>query len=270
VQAALLVDLNRCAGCGSCALACREINGLPADAPDDRLSAERWTFLDRQHGLTIKRQCMHCLDPACASVCPVGALHKSEGGPVVYDEKLCMGCRYCMIACPFGVPRYEWDSNAPRVRKCILCWEQRVSQGESPACASVCPSGALRFGDRDELISEARGRIRQHPKAYVDHVYGLHEAGGTSVLYLSPVPFAAIGFPSVQQDTQYPGMTWAILEKLPAALTVGGALLAGIWWHTGRREVMEQVRRGELPMAEALRRRPPLVDDPAAAEEEER
>ncbi len=269
MQASLLVDLNRCAGCGSCVLACCEINELPADAPADRLSAERWTFLDEREGLKVKRQCMHCVDPACASVCPVGALHRSELGPVVYEERLCMGCRYCMIACPFGVPRYEWDSTEPRVRKCVMCWEKRILNGDEPACASVCPAGALRFGQRHELIAEARERIRKHPLAYVDHVYGLREAGGTSVLYLSPVPFAALGFPQVREDMRYPGMTWAILDKLPAALTVGGAVLAGIWWLTGRRETMEQVRRGELPMEQALRRHPPLVGPGAEEGSEE-
>ncbi len=265
----LLVDLSRCSGCGSCALACKEINELPGDAPADRLSATSWTFLDDRAGLTIKRQCMHCMNPACVSVCPVGALEKAAEGPVVYDESLCMGCRYCMIACPFGVPRYEWDSTEPRMRKCIMCWHTRVKDGGIPACAQTCPAAAVSFAPRQDLIEEARRRIRQHPDAYEDHVYGLREAGGTSVLYLSPVPFAAIGFPTVHQDTEYPGMTWAILEKLPAALTVGGALLAGVWWLTGRREVMEQVRSGELPMEEALRRRPPLVPEPRDEEGDE-
>ena len=266
MQPGILVDLNRCAGCGSCALACREINELPADAPDDRLSATSWTFIERRGGLSIKRQCMHCLNPACASVCPVGALRKSDEGPVVYNERLCMGCRYCMIACPFGVPAYEWDGTEPRVRKCIMCWEKRIQKGGEPACTSTCPTGALRFGEREELISEAQRRIRDKPEAYVNQVYGLREAGGTSVLYLSPVPFATIGFPNVHKDTEYPGMTWAILDKLPAALTVGGALLAGVWWLTGRREIMEQVRSGEITMDEAMRRRPPVTGD--AADEE--
>ncbi|RMH04927.1 MAG: 4Fe-4S dicluster domain-containing protein [Planctomycetota bacterium] len=263
----LLIDLARCRGCGSCVTACREINRLPLDAPAERLDARTWTFLDHRAGLTVKRQCMHCLDPACASVCPVGAMHRSPDGPVVYDETLCMGCRYCMIACPFGVPRYEWDSREPRVRKCILCWEQRVRNGEKPACAAVCPAGAIAFGERQDLVDRARQRLRERPDDYVDHIYGLREAGGTSVLYLSPVPFAALGFPRVQEDRRYPGMTWAILEKMPAGWTVSGALLVGLWWLTGRREVMARVERGELSVDEAMQLAPPLAGGAGREEE---
>lgn len=265
MKPAMLVDTTRCRGCEACVLACQEANGLPRDDGVERLSATTWTVVEEHGGVHVKRQCMHCLDPACVSVCPVGALQKTPEGPVVYEESRCMGCRYCMVACPFSVPRYEWDSTAPRVQKCILCYHERVSAGEQPACAEVCPTGALTFGDRDELIDEAARRIEAEPERYVDHLYGLEEAGGTSVLYLSSVPFEELGLPTVHKGDPYPRLTWDVLSKLPNVVGVAGVLLLGVWWVTGRRDVLARVRGGELTMEEAMKLRPPLAEpDPAS------
>ena len=241
---ALLIDLNKCIGCGACVLACQEINGLPTQEKPEALSAQNWTMIRRHRGLNIRRQCMHCMDPACVSVCPVTALRKTNDGPVIYDESRCIGCRYCMFACPFDVPTYEWDNPLPRVQKCIMCYDKRVKNGEPPACAAACPTGATRFGDRDELIQEATARIAKDPDHYVDHVYGVKEAGGTSVLFLSPVAFSELGFPGVQ-DEPYPKLTWNILTKVPSIVSVGGVLMFGIYWVINRRMMLARMEDKE-------------------------
>ena len=123
----------------------------------------------------VRKQCRHCLEPACASACPVGALHKTDLGAVVYDAARCMGCRYCMMACPYGIPRYTWDAAVPYVRKCILCYS-RIEQGRQPACTEACPSKATIFGDRDELLAEAHRRIAENPGQYGKKVWGEKEA----------------------------------------------------------------------------------------------
>jgi formate dehydrogenase iron-sulfur subunit len=264
---AMLIDLTRCTGCEACVWACKEANGLPREDGVATLSATTWSALERHRVgragetaiVAVRRQCMHCLEPACASVCPVAALHKTPEGPVVYDPDRCIGCRYCMVGCPFGVPKYEWSSAQPKVAKCQLCFTTRLSQGKPPACAAACPTGATRFGDRDQLLQEAARRMAAEPDRYVPRLYGEHEAGGTSILYLSSVPFEQLGFHTELADTPYPGFSWEILSKLPKVVTVGGALLAGIWWITGRRDTLDQARRGEITLEEAMKRRPPLV-----------
>jgi formate dehydrogenase iron-sulfur subunit len=236
MKAAILTDLTRCVGCEACVWACKEVNDLPREDAAKALSATTWTTIEKREGLNIRRQCMHCEDPACVSVCPVAALRKTEQGPVIYDGSRCIGCRYCMVGCPFGVPKYEWGSALPLVKKCGLCFEKRLSEGREPACTAACPTGATRFGDRDELIREARQRIDADPARYVDHIYGLTEAGGTSVLYLSSVPFEQLGFRVLGRDEPYPRLTWEILSKLPNVVSVSGVLLFGVWWIIRRRQ----------------------------------
>ncbi len=242
MKAAILTDLTKCIGCGACALACQEINGLPKQEKPVKLCSTAWTVVRHEKGLNIRQQCMHCLEPTCASVCPVAALRKTPEGPVIYDEARCIGCRYCMFACPFGIPKYEWDDPLPKVRKCIMCYEKRVRDGKQPACTSACPTGATKFGDRDALIAEAKSRIAGGPERYVNQIFGLDEAGGTSVLYLSPIPFEQLGFKSTLQHKPYPKLTWEILSKIPSIVTVGGVALAGVYWIVNRRMMMERMR----------------------------
>jgi len=241
VTPAILTDLTKCIGCLACASACKEINGLPVDDGAGELSATTWAAVETRAGVHIRRQCMHCLDPACVSVCPVGALQKTEEGPVIYDAARCIGCRYCMIGCPFGMPKYEWDNPLPKVQKCIMCYQKRLSEGKEPACTAACPTGATIFGDRDELIHEAQHRIDDHPDRYVDHVYGLEEAGGTSVLYLAGQPFETLGFNTGIQGDPYPALTWAILNKVPNVVTLGGVLMCGFWWLTNRKNEITRI-----------------------------
>lgn len=258
MKPAILNDTTKCVGCGACVSACKEINELPAETSPRELSASTWTVVEKRRGVNTRRQCMHCLDPACVSVCPVQALQKTPEGPVIYDASRCIGCRYCMVGCPFGVPKYEWDNPLPKVQKCIMCFEKRIKEGKQPACTAACPTGATLFGDRDELIHEAQRRILDHPDKYVNHIYGIDEAGGTSVLYLSAVPFTDLGFKTDMQKAPYPHLTWNVLSKLPNVVSVGGVLLLGFWWLTKRKDVLEKVRAGEITMDEAREENPHL------------
>ncbi len=238
---ALLIDITLCVGCGVCQAACKEENGLPTNE-EKILTATSYTSLEEYDGIFVRRMCQHCEDPTCVSVCPVGAFEKNAEGPVLYAENKCIGCRYCMQACPFQVPRYEWTSNNPRVRKCVFCSE-RVKNGQQTACSEVCPTGATKFGDRDELIAEAIERMKAEPGKYVEKIYGQKEIGGTSILYISPVPFEQLGFKTNLQETPLPQLTWDVLSKIPNIVTIGGAALYGIYWITNRRE---EVRQAEL------------------------
>jgi formate dehydrogenase iron-sulfur subunit len=230
----LLYDSTRCVGCGACTAACKEVNDLPLPI-EEVTTAYTWTVVQKVAGANVRRLCFHCLDPTCASVCPVGALKKTAEGPVVYDAGRCIGCRYCVMACPFGVPKYQWDQPVPVVGKCILC-AGRVARGLPTACASVCPTGATLFGEREALVREARSRIASAPDAYVDHVYGLTEAGGTSVLMLSAVPFESLGMRTNVPKQPLPLLTWRILSEIPSFVSVWGAFLFGIHWITKRRD----------------------------------
>jgi formate dehydrogenase iron-sulfur subunit len=239
---AMLIDITQCAGCNACQDACKAENKLKEGA-ETTLSATAYTALEDHNGTTVRRMCQHCDHPTCASVCPVGAFTKTELGPVLYDESKCIGCRYCMQACPFQVPRYEWTSNYPRVQKCRFCYE-RIKEGKQPACAEACPTGATKFGDRDELIAEAHARIKAEPAKYVNRVYGQDEVGGTSILYISSVPFEQLGFKTQLDATPLPDLTWNALSKIPTVVAVGSVFLTGIYWITSRRE---EVERAEGP-----------------------
>jgi len=240
---ALLIDLTLCVGCNACQLACKEANGL-SEEEETTLSHSAYTALEEHGEVYVRRMCQHCQDPTCVSVCPVGAFEKTPEGPVLYDESKCIGCRYCMQACPFQVPRYEWGSTYPRVRKCIFC-AGRLSEGLQPACAESCPTGATIFGEREELVRIAHQRMAENPDTYVPRIYGLEEVGGTSVLYLSSVPFEDLGFKTNLQKSAMPVLTWNVLSKIPSVVAVGGAFLYGIYWITNRRDYVRAVEEQE-------------------------
>jgi len=248
----MLVDLTRCIGCGWCQKACQEWNQLAGNAKcpegvSPELSADTWTATQyhqfevdgRSYRVFVKRQCMHCLHPACASACPVGALRRTESGAVVYDASRCIGCRYCMVACPFGIPKFQWDETLPTICKCTFCAD-RQKRGEAPACSSACPTGALTFGDRRALIAEAEARILAEPDKYVAHIYGQDEVGGTSWIYLSPVSFEELGFPAMESEA-VTGLSEAVATFGTAGMAASvTALLAGAYFWFGR-------RKGESP-----------------------
>jgi len=244
VNVGILTDLTRCIGCGACAVICKQTNELRGEI-GTKLDAYTWTIVEQHDGVFVRRQCMHCEDPTCASVCPVGALYKTKFGAVTYDSSKCIGCRYCVMACPFDIPKYQWDSPVPIVGKCIMCTEKRLSRGRQPACTEVCPTGATIFGTRSALLKEARRRIDESPERYIRHIYGEREAGGTSVLYISAVAFDRLGFKAGLRPDSYPELTWRILETIPPVVGVGGAALFGLMWVINRRIEMKHRRLAE-------------------------
>lgn len=233
-QKGLLIDTVRCVGCMACYMACKEINGLP-NHDDRELNFETFTVVKKIDKYYVRQLCMHCQKPACASVCPVGALQKTSEGPVIYDAGRCIGCRYCMVACPFRIPTYEWHTITPRVRKCFMCYHKRVSKGETTACADACPYGATVFGARDELLRIARKRIVSQPKQYINRIYGEKELGGTNTIYLAGVSFEKFGFLPKLKESPLPVLTWNVLNRLPDIVVMAGMMLAGVVWIINRR-----------------------------------
>jgi formate dehydrogenase iron-sulfur subunit len=246
----VLVDTTRCIGCRGCEAACAEANALATPDEGDVFASRRatttahYTVVNRlarpapAEARFVKSQCMHCVEPACASACLVRALEKTPEGPVVYHAERCLGCRYCMVACPFGTPKFEYEKAVPLVRKCTFCLE-RQARGLEPACTSVCPSGALTFGRRDALLEEARTRIYQHPDRYVHHIYGEHEVGGTSWLYISDVPFEEAGFRTDLGTAPAAGYAQDALAGVPVVMTVGPAVLMGLYSIARRRQEIQ-------------------------------
>jgi len=236
---AVLHDLTYCVGCRSCEAACAEQNGLPEPEDDDRIldsmvrktSETQFTVVNRFDtsvgDVYVKRQCMHCNTPACSSACLTKAMLKTKEGPVIWREDKCMGCRYCMVSCPFDMPKYEYHSAMPKVQKCRMCWE-RLQAGKVPACVEECPEEAAVFGKRSELLELARQRIYENPDNYVPHIYGEHEAGGTGWLYISPVPFEEIGFRTDLGETAYPEYSRQFLTAVPVVLIMWPAFLLAL------------------------------------------
>jgi Fe-S-cluster-containing dehydrogenase component len=249
----VLFDSTRCIGCRKCEAGCNKVNDLPApEQPFDELSVledgrrttdKAYTVVNRYGGagdaqgpLYRKIQCNHCLEPACASACFVQAFKKTKSGAVTYDESVCVGCRYCMIACPFEIPAYEYDSAfSPRVRKCTLC-HPRVIKGLLPGCVEACPTEALTFGKRTRLLQIGRDRIRRFPERYVIHIYGENEMGGTSWLYLSGVPFRQVGMREDLGTTPAPKLTAGALSAVPIVVGIWPVLLGGIYAINKRKE----------------------------------
>ena len=284
---AKLIDTTKCIGCHACQVSCKEWNGLPGVTTQLQTSSIFGTFqnpttLDASTYMLIthhevedpkapagfrdiytKRQCMHCDEPACVSACPVTALKKAEEGPVVYHPEICIGCRYCMWACPFGAISAQWDKLAPEISKCTLCADRLQSvaplelNGKPltvfeqkrymdavgiPACVKSCPADALDFGDREKMLEAARGRIKNGNGKYIDHIYGEKEAGGTATLYLSSVPFEKLGLPDVGTES-YPARSVAALSIVPKAVIAIGALLGG-FYRLGQRRLAVAAAEG--------------------------
>ena len=276
----VLFDNTRCIGCRKCEEGCNRVNELPApDRPFDDLSvmdknrrthAGTFTVVNRYEissapkgKLYRKIQCNHCLEPACASACFVKAFDKTETGAVTYDESVCVGCRYCMIACPFEIPTYEYDKAlTPRIRKCTLCYP-RIAKGLLPGCVEACPTEALTYGKRNDLLRLARGRIQQYPDRYLDHIYGEHEMGGTSWLYLSGVPFRDLAMREDLGNVPAPSLTNGALKAVPIVAGMWPVLLTGIYAISKRKDKIAEM---ESSQAVAVAREQAAAEAKAAIE----
>jgi len=265
----ILYDATLCVGCQACMVACKQANNMPFehagqenlyDNPQD-LSSKSLNIIKKYSNGTgkvkdhkkdgysfVQRHCMHCVDPGCVSACPVGAMHKDEtNGIVSYDEKRCIGCRYCQIACPYNIPKFEWESAFPKIVKCQLC-SHLIAKGGISACCGACPTGASLFGPVPELMKEARRRLQMTPGAYYpfpvsqidsasmqEHkaaqyyqkIYGENDAGGTQMLLLAGVPFDQLGLPELP-DKSYASIAEGIQHTLYKGMLLPIALLAGL------------------------------------------
>lgn len=248
----MLYDSVKCVGCRACQVACKTRAKLPPEldptgmyeAPKD-LSAYTWTliklFQDESETSFVKQQCMHCIDPACVSVCPVGALEKLPSGPVIYHSERCIGCRYCMAACPFNIPKSQWDKPLPYIQKCDFCAD-RQAEGLPPACGEACPTGALIYGTRQQMMDIAYARVSSG-SPYDPHIYGEHEAGGTSMLYVTHVNYKKLGFPELS-DRKLPSITWPYMSAVPIVIGVMVSLSTAIYYITRRNENGKKKKEG--------------------------
>lgn len=245
----ILYDSTRCVGCQTCENSCAEANELPAptDAPEAgvirKTDENRRTvvnaFKTTKGEVYVKQQCMHCNEPACVAACLTQAMHKTKEGPVIWRGNKCMGCRYCMVSCPFDVPKFEYLSPNPRITKCDMCYT-RLMAGKKPACAENCPAEAIMFGTRRELLKEARKRINDQPGVYSDFIYGEHEAGGTGEMYVAQVPPAELGFKTDLQAESYPALSKGFLYSVPSVFVLLPVLLLGIHEATKNKKQNEE------------------------------
>jgi formate dehydrogenase iron-sulfur subunit len=259
----VLVDTTVCIGCRRCEWACKKAHDIPAGDIESysnesvfkkmrRPGNDGYTRVNRYQNVfdpnrptNVKVQCMHCDEPACVSACIVGAFSKKENGAVIWDTSMCIGCRYCMVACPFQIPTFEYDKAIqPNIHKCDFCYE-RTKEGLLPACVEICPVEALTYGKRRDLIEVADKRIKLYPDRYINKIYGFTEVGGTSWMYLANTEFEKLDFPKLG-DSPAPGVSESIQAGIfayfvpPIALY---ALLGGIMWVTKQKDTGRE--RGE-------------------------
>ena len=263
-----LTDLTRCVGCRTCEEACNKANRLPKpDIPFDdlgvldnkrRTTDKTYTVVNRyadprkkNESVFRKMQCNHCLEPSCASACLVNAYTKTPEGPVIWNKDLCVGCRMCMMACPFAIPAFEYNNpTTPKIQKCNLCYG-RITKGGKPACVEACPAEAIAFGKRRNLIKLAADRIRENRADYIDHIYGEREVGGTSWMYISGIPFHHVDLDTQLGVTPFPEHTRGFLSAVPLVLVMWPALLGGIYLFSQRREEIAKNGKNDHKKEEA-------------------
>jgi formate dehydrogenase iron-sulfur subunit len=263
----VLVDLTRCIGCRSCEAACNVEQNLPQPekpfndfsvfdelhhGQQRRTDETRYTVVNRyeipgqEHPLFRKIQCNHCQEPACLTSCFVNAYTKTPEGAVIYNADVCVGCRTCMVACPFNIPAFRYSSAfQPKVMKCIFCHDTRLVKGKPPACVEACPQEVMVFGRRTDLLQIGRQRIREHSTTYVDHIYGENEAGGTAWMYLSPAPFEQAGFDTTVPKEPILNYVKDFLSIVPMVLTIWPALFAGFYLLARRKDTLQQANDNE-------------------------
>lgn len=276
----VLVNLTKCIGCGSCTVACKMYNAnqwiderAATSGEHAELADENWTVIrkfrvsqpvtvadsDTNNKIDrtnynpeiwrfVKRQCMHCKEPGCVSSCFAKAFQKTEAGPVIYYPNNCVGCRYCMLACPFKIPKFEWDKTIPVITKCVMC-NNRIAKGQQPACVSVCPTNVMKFGDRDELLAEAKELVGNDSR-YVKHIYGEEEAGGTSWIYVSDTPFAQLGFKMDVPKKPIPSYTSTYMHSTPIFGAIWALILTGIYFFTKRKEHVKTAEKNHTETTE--------------------
>lgn len=245
----MLYDSTRCLGCRACERVCAKAHDLPEPTDELKAGVLRKTSEKQRSVINncvtskgevfVKKQCMHCNEPACAAACLTQAMYKTKEGPVIWRGEKCMGCRYCMVSCPFDVPKFEYHSANPKIQKCDLCYD-RIKEGKIPACAEACPGDALTFGTRRELIAEARKRIFENPKDYHNQIYGENAAGGTGYLGLASVPFSELGFNAKIQNSSYPALSKGFLYSVPSVFVLLPPLLLGIHEATKKNQSNEE------------------------------
>lgn len=285
MSGACLVDLSKCMGCRGCQVACKQWNDLPAEKTTffagtggyqnpPELSSSTFTLVGytevvkdgKLKWVFAKRQCMSCLDPACVEVCPMGGISKTQEGAVVYDSEKCIGCRTCLLNCPFQVPAFDTTKEVPAMSKCNLCasrlpgdWFEKELNGKpmsletaakfkeglgEPICVKTCSAGALVWGERSVLLAEATRRLKENPEKYIQHIYGEKEAGGTTWMYISSVPFEDLGFRTDVKYEKYPLATQVAMREVPVAASVA---MAGFYWLVKRKNA---AANGELETEE--------------------
>ncbi len=273
----ILYDATLCVGCKTCMVGCKKANDMPVettgsqdywenpmDLSDKTLNIIKkyqsgtGEFKDRENdGYSfIKRHCMHCVDPACVSACPASAMIKDGGtGIVSYNKDACIGCRYCQIACPFNIPKFEWDDPFPKIVKCQLC-SHLTAKGDIPACCDICPTGASLFGSVNALFAESKRRQKMTPGKYYDfpvssmtsgdvqvqkaaqyipQIYGEIEVGGTQVLMLAGVNFNKLGLPDLPARS-YVAMAENIQHALYQWMIIPIVALGGLTYLVKRSE----------------------------------
>ena len=263
----VLVDLTRCVGCRSCEAACNKEQGLPEpEKPFNdfsvfdelhhgqkrRTSEDAYTVVNRydvpeiDHPLFRKIQCNHCEEPACLTSCFVNAYTKTPEGAVIYNSKVCVGCRTCMVACPFYIPTFKYSSAFdPKIMKCIFCYDTRLKDGKPPACVEACPQEALTFGKRKDVLKMGKQRIRENPGKYVNHIYGEYEVGGTAWMYLSSVPFDKVGFDTHVPKEPIINSVKDFLAIVPMVLTIWPGLFVGFHLLATRKEKIKEMEHAE-------------------------
>ncbi len=290
----ILYDATLCIGCKACEVGCKKVNNMPMEHTEvesnlgvsgiwdsgtdlnsktlNKIKAYRngtgMTRNNPDNGFSfVKRACMHCVDPDCVSACPVTALTKdSNTGIVAYDKDACIGCRYCQVACPFNIPKFEFDEAFPEIVKCEMC-SHVLAEGGIPGCCEFCPTGASLFGPVEELLQEAKRRLKLKPgeeytypvsslnggevtvrpaATYVDYIYGEYETGGTQYLLLSAVPFEKLGLPKLayrSAASKSETLQHSIYKGLIAPIAVLGGLLFAA--HRSNAQYHSTEERGE-------------------------
>ncbi len=245
-----LIDASRCIDCRACLVACSVENNVPMKSTriwikDSGVTGE-FPNLERY---TAPFHCMHCIDPSCVSACTVGALQKNEDGIITYDNEACIGCRYCMYACPFEVPHFEWSKQFALITKCDLCVSRLAEGQKEPACAATCPTDAIQFGSRGDMLAMAHERIRSQPERYVEHIFGEHENGGTSTFYISPVSFDQLGFPTAETTDSPAHFNRIATEEGTPIIAAGAAIgMTGIYLaleHNGKKQAVRKTEHAE-------------------------